>query len=128
MGSSLAQLELGWSTRSRSKRVGTSFARDNGLWLGSGLESFSTAARLSVYRPRGTALEIIVDHVDPLRRKEASEDARDSSIEEPVAPFPVGTVRYTSTDRLHGSGSDEGLFLCESNHLALWSGELPCWG
>lgn len=87
--------------------LGTFFVRDNELWLGSDLESFSTAARLSVYRPRGEALEIIVNHVDPLRRKKAIEDARELGIEKPVAPFPVGTVRYTSTDRLHrGDDSD----------------------
>jgi hypothetical protein len=41
--------------------LGTFFVRDNELWLGSDLESFATAARLSVYRPRGNALEIIVN-------------------------------------------------------------------
>jgi hypothetical protein len=87
--------------------LGTFFVRDNELWLGSDLESFATAARLSVYRPRGNALEIIVNHVDPLRRKKAIEDARELGIEKPIAPFPVGTVRYTSTDRLHRMYKEE---------------------
>lgn len=48
-----------------------------------------------------------MNHVDPLRRKSAIEDARDLGIEKPIAPFPVGTVRYTSTDRLHRSDEEE---------------------
>jgi hypothetical protein len=87
--------------------LGTFFVRENELWLGSDLESFFTAARLDVYRPRAKALEIIVNHVDPLRRQKAIEDARELGIEKPVAPFPIGTVRYTSTDRLHRSDDAE---------------------
>lgn len=87
--------------------LGTFFVRDTELWLGSDLESFATAARLSVYRPRGIALEIIVNHVDPLRKKKAIEDARELGIDKPIDPFPVGTVRYTSTDRLHRSDEEE---------------------
>ena len=81
--------------------LGTFYTKDGQLWLGSDLESFSSATRLNVYRPRGTALELIVNHVDPLRRKSASEEARQLGIEKPVQPFRVGTVRYTSSDRLH---------------------------
>lgn len=87
--------------------LGTFFVRDDQLWLGSDLESFANAARLNVYRPRGEALEIIVNHVDPLRRQKAIEDARELGIEKPIDPFPVGTVRYTSTDRLHRSENEE---------------------
>lgn len=87
--------------------LGTFFVRENELWLGSDLESFFTAARLDVYRPRAKALEIIVNHVDPLRRQKAIEDARELGIEKSVDPFPIGTVRYTSTDRLHRSDDAE---------------------
>lgn len=81
--------------------LGTFYTKDGQLFLGSDLESFSTATRLSVYRPRGAALELVANHVDPLRRKSALEEAKQLGIEKPVAPFRIGTVRYTSTDRLH---------------------------
>ncbi len=81
--------------------LGTFYTKDGQLWLGSDLESFSTATRLNVYRPRGVALELIANHVDPLRKQSAIDEAKQLGIEKPVAPFRVGTVRYTSTDRLH---------------------------
>jgi len=83
--------------------LGTFYTRNGQLWLGSDLESFSSATRLNVYRPRGTALELIVNHVDPLRRQSAIDEAKQLGIEKPVAPFRIGTVRYTSCDRLHRS-------------------------
>lgn len=87
--------------------LGTFYQREGELWLGSDLESFATASRLNVYRPRESALEIIVNHLDPLRRQKAIEDAQQLGIEKPIAPFQVGTVRYTSTDRLHRRADDD---------------------
>lgn len=81
--------------------LGTFYEKRGELWLGSDLESFATAARLSVYRPRGQVLKTIVNHVDPIRRRNAAEEARALGIEKPIEPFQIGTVRYTSTDRLH---------------------------
>ena len=81
--------------------LGTFFSHNDELWLGSDLESFASAARYYVYRPRGAALRIIVNHVDPLRRNAARDEAEQLGIRESVVPFPIGTVRYTSTDRLH---------------------------
>ena len=81
--------------------LGTFFVDDNELWLGSDLESFATATRLKVYRPSGKALEIIVNYVDPIRRKAAQEMAEQLGLKGEISPFRIGTVRYTSTDRLH---------------------------
>ncbi len=81
--------------------LGTFYTEDGELWLGSDLESFASAARLNVHRPRGAALELIVNHVDPMRRRAALDEARQLGIQRPVAPFRIGTVRYTSTARLH---------------------------
>lgn len=81
--------------------LGTFYVKDGELFLGSDLESFATAARFNVYRPRGDALGMIVNHIDPLRRRRAVEEAEQLGIETPIPPFQIGTVRYTSTDRLH---------------------------
>lgn len=87
--------------------LGTFYAQDGELWLGSDLESFATAARLSVYRPRGEALQRIVNHVDPIRRAAAVAEARQLGLERPIKPFYIGTVRYTSTARRHRRDEQE---------------------
>ena len=87
--------------------LGTFFVNDSTLFLGSDLESFASATRLNVYRPRGMALQLIVNYVDPIRRQSAADEARQLGIQRPIEPFPIGTVRYTSTDRLHRSATEE---------------------
>jgi len=86
--------------------LGTFFVQDGDLWLGSDIESFATASRLSVYRPHGDALETIVNYVDPIRRRTAIEDAKLLGLQGEIKPFRVGSVRYTSTDRLHRRSAD----------------------
>ncbi|ABY33960.1 MAG TPA: DUF87 domain-containing protein [Chloroflexus aurantiacus] len=81
--------------------LGTFFVDQDELWLGSDLESFATATRLNVYRPHGKALETIVNYVDPIRRNAAREMAEQLGLKGEIKPFQIGTVRYTSTDRLH---------------------------
>ena len=100
--------------------LGTFFVRDNELWLGSDIESFAVAARLNVYRPKGKALETIVNYVDPIRKKKAVEDARALGIQNPIKPFKIGTIRYTSTDRLHRGSNEEKVpfFIQPSDFLA----------
>lgn len=88
--------------------LGTFFIRDHALCLGSDLESFAVAARLNVYRPRGNALEIIANYVDPIRKSAARAQAEELGIKMPE-PFKIGTVRYTSTDRLHRSIATENV-------------------
>lgn len=81
--------------------LGTFYKYEDNLWLGSDLESFATASRMNVYRPHGEALEKIVNYVDPIRLNSVREDAERLGLSGTVQPFQVGTVRYTSTDRLH---------------------------
>ncbi len=81
--------------------LGTFFMDKGELWLGSDLESFATASRLNVYRPHGNALETIVNYVDPIRKAAAIEAAEQYGLQGSIQPFKLGTVRYTSTDRLH---------------------------
>lgn len=81
--------------------LGTFFIDQGELWLGSDLESFATATRLNVYRPHGEALAMIVNYVDPIRRNAARQMAEQLGLQGDIKPFRIGTVRYTSTDRLH---------------------------
>jgi hypothetical protein len=86
--------------------LGTFFVDGGELWLGSDIESFATASRFNVYRPHGDALATIVSYVDPIRRRNAKDDAERFGLTRDIQPFRVGTVRYTSTDRLHRRSKD----------------------
>lgn len=86
--------------------LGTFYTADGDLWLGSDIESFATASRLNVYRPHSEALKTIVNYVDPIRRNAARETAELLGLQGEPEPFQIGTVRYTSTDRLHRKSQD----------------------
>lgn len=93
--------------------LGTFYTGERGeLSMGSDLESFALAANLKVYRPRAKALTTIVNHVDPLRRAAAREDAERMGIVAAEIPFPIGTVRYTSTARTHRQDEGELVPVC----------------
>lgn len=94
----LNQLQFGGL---KCRVLGTFFTSDGELWLGSDIESFATASRLNVYRPHGDALSTIVNYVDPIRRRNAVEDAQRLGLSGEIRPFRIGSVRYTSTDRMH---------------------------
>ncbi len=94
----LNQLQFGGL---KCRVLGTFYTSDSELWLGSDLESFATASRLKVYRPHGAALLTIANYLDPIRKRNAREDAQRLGLQGDIQPFRIGTVRYTSTDRLH---------------------------
>lgn len=100
--------------------LGTFYTHDNKLWLGSDIESFSLASRLRVYRPSDEALERIINHVDPIREGAMKKDALELGLERPISPIPIGTIRYTSTDRLHRKNvsTKVKVFLHPSDFLA----------
>lgn len=81
--------------------LGTFYLKNGELNLGSDIENFSTSLKMKVYMPRGEALEEIVNYVDPIRKAKFKEDFIELGITKEVEPFKIGTVRYTSTDRLH---------------------------
>lgn len=86
--------------------LGTFYMKDHTLKLGSDIETFSVSMRMSVFMPKGDALETIVNYVDPMRKLAAADDFKALGITRDVDPFTIGTVRYTSTDRLHRSNSE----------------------
>jgi len=100
--------------------LGTFYTHENKLWLGSDIESFSLASRLRVYRPSDEALERIINHVDPIREEAMKKDALELGLEKPISPIPIGTIRYTSTDRLHRKNvsTKVKVFLHPSDFLA----------
>jgi len=102
------------------KVLGTFYAVDGQLRLGSDLESFYMAVRLAVYRPRGEALGTIVNYVDPGRLKRAHEEFKRLGVTREISPFEIGTVRYTSTDRMHRGQASElvRVFIQPSDFLA----------
>jgi hypothetical protein len=91
--------------------LGTFYIQDGRLRLGSDVESYLHAPHLEVYRPTGAALEAIVNYISPERAAAAQEEARRLGLSGSLPRFPIGTVRYTSTDRLHrGDPADLAVF------------------
>ena len=81
--------------------LGTFYVKNEDLVLGSDIETFYSSLKLNVYMPKSKALEKIVNYVDPIRKNGAKAEFKSLGIENDVKPFKIGTVRYTSTDRLH---------------------------
>ena len=91
--------------------LGTFYLSDGQLRLGSDLESYFSAPQLKVYRPTGAALAAIVNYISPERAAAAQEEARRLGLPGDLPRFPIGTVRYTSTDRLHrGDDAERAVF------------------
>lgn len=81
--------------------VGTFYMRNDNLVLGSDIETFYMSTKLNVFMPKGDALKAIVNYVDPMRADKAKSEFIKLGITKEVEPFKIGTVRYTSTDRLN---------------------------
>lgn len=81
--------------------LGTFYIRDGEMRLGSDLENYMSSTRLRVFKPRKSALSAIVNHINPEVVRKSLEEAKKSGFTGLPTPIEIGTVRYTSTDRLH---------------------------
>lgn len=91
--------------------LGTFYLANGQLRLGSDVESYTHAAGLAVYRPDGAALEAIVNYVSPERLASSREEAKRLGLSGDLPRFPIGTVRYSSTDRRHrGDAAGRAVF------------------
>ena len=86
--------------------LGTFYIRDDVMRLGADVESYVSSSHLRIYKPTGDALRTIVNYVDPARAARARQEATRRGFAQPPEPFRIGTVRYTSTDRLHRAGDE----------------------
>lgn len=87
--------------------LGTFYIKNQELNLGSDIESFYVSMRMNVFMPKKEALEKIVNYVDPIRKSKSKEEFKALGIDCEVKPFKIGTVRYTSTDRLHRTNEQD---------------------
>ncbi|WP_420148640.1 ATP-binding protein [Spirosoma sp.] len=85
----------------RCNILGTFYVENGQLRLGSDIENFMTLSRLRAYKPTGSALAMIVNHVNPEVREKAREEAKKAGFTNVPSPINIGTVRYTSTARMH---------------------------
>ncbi|MDH6456693.1 hypothetical protein M2102_000306 [Fusobacterium sp. PH5-7] len=92
--------------------LGTFYMKNNQLNLGSDIETFSASLQTRVYVPTKESLGKIVNFVDPIRKNKSQEDFRALGIDGDVKLFPIGTVRYTSTDRMHRATDQEKVPFC----------------
>lgn len=90
----------------RCSILGTFYMEDSQLRLGSDIENFMSLSRMRAYKPTAAALSLIVNHVNPEVRRKALEEARQAGFTNAPSPIDIGTIRYTSTARMHrGQGS-----------------------
>lgn len=115
-----------WLTRSelqssalRCRIIGTFHVEDGQLRLGSDIENYMAMSPLRVYKPCPSALEMIVNHVNPEVRAKAGQEAREAGFAQAPSPITIGTVRYTSTRRLQQRlGRDVQVHISPSDFLA----------
>ncbi|MEW5894450.1 MAG: DUF87 domain-containing protein [Candidatus Omnitrophota bacterium] len=90
--------------------LGTFYTDDDGrLLLGSDIETYHTAVRLQVYKPVGDALATMVNYISPVRENAAREEAERMGLQNILPSFPIGSVRYTSTQRLQRELNQDGV-------------------
>jgi hypothetical protein len=83
-------------------RIPGTFYNQNGtLRLGADIESYLNAAELRVYCPKAAALETIIHYISPERAAATAQEAQRMGFKNALPRFPIGTVRFTSTDRRH---------------------------
>jgi hypothetical protein len=85
--------------------LGTFFVENGELRLGSDLENYMACTRLRVFKPSAKALDMIINHVNPEIIAKANEEAKKTGFDQLPPPLEIGTVRYTSTARLHRAPS-----------------------
>jgi hypothetical protein len=91
--------------------LGTFYLDKDTLRLGSDVENYFSAPQLEVYRPTGAVLEAVVNYISPERAAAAREEAVRLGLAGELPRFPLGTVRYSSTDKLHrGDAADRAVF------------------
>jgi hypothetical protein len=81
--------------------LGTFYESNGALRLGSDIESYLNAAELKVFCPKAAALETIINYISPERAAATEQEALRLGFKTGLPRFPIGTVRYTSTDRRH---------------------------
>lgn len=85
----------------RCRIVGSFYLQNSELQLGADIENFASASHLRAYKPTDQALTKIVNFINPIRKKQAEKKARELGFPDLPEPFKIGTIRYTSSDRLH---------------------------
>ena len=81
--------------------LGTFYLEDGHLRLGSDIENYMCSTRLRVFKPRGESLSKIVNHINQEVLSKSIDEAKKSGFKGLPTPIEIGTIRYTSTARLH---------------------------
>lgn len=102
----LTQSELQFGAL-KCRILGTFYIKDGELRLGSDIENYMSSTKLRVFKPRGNALGMIVNHMNPEVAKKAEEEAIKSGFSKAPNPIEIGKVRFTSSDRLHRGPGEE---------------------
>lgn len=110
---------MSWSGM-RGRILGTFFVGQDGkLRMGTDIEDIFATRMMRVYKPTPTALQKIVNYVDPDRVKNAEDEAKAADVGVPV-PFQIGTVRNTSTQHMaeRGGSTNVPVYISPVDFLA----------
>lgn len=103
----------------RCSILGTFYMENGELRLGSDIENFMTLSRMRAYKPTEAALSLIVNHVNPEVRRKALDEARNAGFLQAPSAINIGTIRYTSTARMHrGTNPLVDVFIQPTDFLA----------
>ncbi len=93
----------------KTKVLGTFYMdSDSRLRFGADIEDFFAARQMKVLKPGIEALEAIVNFVDPIRQKKATEDAAAMGMKRMPKAFQIGTVRFTSAAHMSSLSARNG--------------------
>lgn len=123
----VTQSDLQWGGL-KCRILGTFYvSKDNQLKFGSDLENYTSFSNLRVYKPMGSALEKIVNYCDPARKERMNKEARKLGFQEAPPDVKVGSIRYTSTQRLFemSDSGDVPVYINSGDFLARRTG---CFG
>ena len=93
----------------KTKILGTFYMdADSKLRFGADIEDFFAARQMKVLKPGTKSLEVIVNFVDPIRLKKATEDALAMGMKRTPKSFQIGTVRFTSAAHMSSQSAQTG--------------------
>jgi hypothetical protein len=80
--------------------IGSFYMHEKNLMFGADIEDFQSMTNIKVYKPMPDVLEYIVNYIDPNKKKKMQKDSIKMGFNSVPEPFVIGTLRYTSTNRL----------------------------
>lgn len=80
--------------------IGSFYMNEKNLMFGADIEDFQSMTNIKVYKPMPDVLQYIVNYIDPNKKRKMQKDSIRMGFDSVPEPFVIGSLRYTSTNRL----------------------------